>query len=193
MDCGGGGGGGEGGGWEGGDGYGGFGEWGLSEGDDGLGYQGSSSSNGNAPSTQPTTPVTSEGTGTSFTQRQMQMLADDTGYNVSPESTFQNYPTIGREGTFVTDRAAIADILGEDFKPGQFNGGFKQAGQLETALGLEPGSLSDGFRITEVKGISGMAPTSPLPLAANRFFLGPGRGLPGGGPEIQIRPPISTR
>jgi len=43
--------------------------------------------------------------------RQEQMLANDTGYNVSP-TAWDGYPTIGRDGTYLTDEAAITDILG---------------------------------------------------------------------------------
>jgi filamentous hemagglutinin len=112
------------------------------------------------------------------------MLADDLGYNVSPESWFSRYDTIGRGGTFVTDRQAIADVLAEDFKLGSQRLSAAQTSALETALGLEPGALAFGFRITEVRGISGMHPRSPL--AGNQYFRGPGNGLPGGGPEMVI-------
>jgi hypothetical protein len=57
---------------------------------------------------------------------------------------------------------------------------------LESALGLEPSSLANGFRISEVRGISGMNPRSPL--TGNPYFQGPGKGLPGGGPEIVVDP-----
>jgi hypothetical protein len=62
----------------------------------------------------------------------------------------------------------------------------KQARDLERSLGLEPKSLQNGFRITKVEGIHDMSPRSPL--EGNRFFLGPGKGLPGGAPEIVVDP-----
>jgi hypothetical protein len=82
-----------------------------------------------------------------FVQRQGATLAADVGYNVSPESTFQKYDTIGAEGTFLTDRKAISDVLG-DFKPGKQAASWEQTAALEEALGLESGSLANGFRVT---------------------------------------------
>lgn len=117
--------------------------------------------------------------------RQAGMLADDVGYNVSPESWFKKFDTIGKNGTFVTDRKAITDVLG-DFKLGSQKMSAAQTSALESALGLEPGSLVSGFRITEVRGISGMSPRSPL--VGNPYFRGPGKGLPGGGPEMIVNP-----
>jgi len=117
--------------------------------------------------------------------RQSNMLAEDIGYNVSPESTFMKHDTIGANGTFVTDRQALTDVLG-DFSLGSQKLSETQTSALETALGLEPKSLTSGFRITEVNGISDMSPRSPL--EGNKYFLGPGKGLPGGGPEIVIDP-----
>jgi RHS repeat-associated protein len=117
--------------------------------------------------------------------RQLAMLADDVGYNVSPESWFSKYDTLGRSGTYLTDRQAIADVLG-DFKLGPQRLPPITTTALEKALGLEPGSLNNGFRITEVQGISKMNPRSPL--TGNRYYLGPGAGLPGGGPEMVVDP-----
>jgi hypothetical protein len=105
--------------------------------------------------------------------------------NVSPESWFSKYDTLGRSGTYLTDRQAIADVLG-DFKLGPQRLPPITTTALEKALGLEPGSLNNGFRITEVQGISKMNPRSPL--TGNRYYLGPGAGLPGGGPEMVVDP-----
>jgi hypothetical protein len=41
-----------------------------------------------------------------------------------------------------------------------------------------------GFRVKEINGISGMSPRSPL--EGNQYFLGPGKGLPNGAPEMVI-------
>jgi hypothetical protein len=113
------------------------------------------------------------------------MLAEDVGFNVSPESWFTKYDTLGRSGSFVTDRQAITDVLG-DFTPGLQSTSPRVTSSLEGALGLEPKSLANGFRISEVRGISGMNPRSPL--TGNPYFQGPGQGLPGGGPEIVVDP-----
>jgi hypothetical protein len=124
----------------------------------------------------------------SFTTRQLQMLKDNKGFNVSPESWFSEFKTIGRNGTFITDGKAIKDVIG-DFAPGSYKLDVATTAKLEKALGLKSGSLSDGFRITEVNGIRGMAPRSPISGdIGNPFFLGAGKGLPGGGPEMIIEP-----
>ena len=128
-------------------------------------------------------------------RRQEQMLRDNVGYNVSPESWFTDYPGLGRYGTFLTGRKAFLNAIGKSFKP---NNAYKvgdnirpsQVRRLETRLGLEPGSLNDGFRITEVTDISARSPRSPL--EGNRFFRGPGNGLPGGGPELVVDPIPTT-
>ena len=122
------------------------------------------------------------------------MLDKDVGYNVSPESWFKKYSHLGASGTFVTDKRAISSVLGHAREgeysvarkagPGKISR--KQAKDLERNLGLNPGSLREGFRITRVEGISDMAPRSPL--EGNSFFKGPGEGLPDGGPEIVVNP-----
>jgi RHS repeat-associated protein len=127
-------------------------------------------------------------------QRQQAMLDKNAGYNISAESWFKQYSHLGRWGTFVTDKKAFRDVLGHA-RPGKYTVGRKagkgrisahQARQLEKKLGLEPGSLREGFPITRVENIRDMSPRSPL--EGNRFFRGPGKGLPGGGPEIVVDP-----
>lgn len=39
-------------------------------------------------------------------ERQAKMLENNTGYNISPFS-WDKYPTIGRDGTFITDSEGI--------------------------------------------------------------------------------------
>jgi hypothetical protein len=133
-------------------------------------------------------------TESSFTQRQSQILKDDVGYNVSPESFYRDYPAIGRNGTFVTDAQAfktVGPINGsQQYSVGLFSNASKnqvsyyKAWQLERGLGLERRSLWEGFRLKEIKGISGMSPRSPL--EGNQYFLGFGKGLPNGAPEMVI-------
>jgi hypothetical protein len=127
--------------------------------------------------------------------RQAGMLRRNVGFNISPESWFSTYSTLGRQGTSLTDYRAIGQILGpvranQQFSTGWFSGegqvSYFSAGRLEFALGLERGSLMDGFRFTRVSGIADRSPRSPL--VGNQYFLGPGRGLPGGGPELVVDP-----
>lgn len=132
-----------------------------------------------------------------FVQRQQAMLDADVGYNVSPESTFAQYPHVGRSGTFVTDGRAVADAIGHSGGSARYSVGlttnvsrgrisYFRAWRAERALGLERGSLKGGFRVTEVQGIAGMSPRSPL--TGNPYFQGGGQGLPGGGPEVVVDP-----
>lgn len=132
-----------------------------------------------------------------FVQRQQGMLDADVGYNVSPESTFANYPSVGRSGTFVTDGRAVSDAIGHTGGSARYSTGltgnasrgrisYFREWRAERALGLERGSLRGGFRVTEVQGITGMSPRSPL--TGNPYFQGGGQGLPGGGPEVVVDP-----
>jgi len=127
----------------------------------------------------------------------MVMLRKDAGYNISPEAWFRDYPTLGLSGTFLTDYRAVGNVLGpvranRKFTLGLFTDNSRnqisyfKAWRLERALGLDRGTLKDGFRFTRVPRILGRAPRSPL--EGNDYFLGPGKGLPGGGPEIVIDP-----
>lgn len=116
--------------------------------------------------------------------RQQQMLIDNVGYNVSPTS-WDQYPTIGRNGTFVSDRKAVTDVIGNMDGRSDITLTRAQVTKMEGELGLEPGSLQDGFKIRRVTGLMDMAPSSPL--EGNAYFLGPGNHLPGGGPELVVR------
>ena len=116
-------------------------------------------------------------------QRQAAMLEKNQGFNVSPTG-WDEYPTIGRNGTYITDAEAISSITGPLNTGGQTVITPSQATQLERAMGLQPGSMADGFKVRQVDGIREMLPRSPL--EGNEFFQGPGKHLPGGGPEIVI-------
>jgi len=127
-------------------------------------------------------------------ERQYKMLQDDVGYNVSPFS-FDHYNAIGKEFTYLTDRAAIENVIGK-IRPrnGNITITRRQANELENQLGLKPGSLSKdgGFNIRQVQGINARGPGSPWAKdAGNELFRGGGQHLPGGGPELVI-PPIPT-
>lgn len=113
-----------------------------------------------------------------------------TAYNVSPIS-WDVYQYIGRETTFITDREAITDILGNLCE--QMSVSIQEATRLETALGLKEGSLQNGFKIREIS-LTGMPPERiRVPEHGNKHFLGKGKGLPGGGPELELQPRISTK
>jgi hypothetical protein len=51
---------------------------------------------------------------------------------------------------------------------------------------MTPKSLSEGIRITEINNLREMSPRSPLIYEGNKYFMGAGRGLPNGGPELII-------
>lgn len=113
-----------------------------------------------------------------------------TAYNVSPIS-WDVYPYIGRETTFITDRKAITDVLGDFCE--QMSVSTQEATRLETALGLKEGSLQNGFKIREIS-LTGMPPERiRVPERGNKHFLGKGKGLPGGGPELELQPRVSTK
>ena len=62
----------------------------------------------------------------------------------------------------------------------------ERAAALERALGLPTGRLGQGGVISIVDDVAARAPRSPS--SGNDLFLGGGRGLPGGGPEINVAP-----
>ncbi|WP_439890804.1 two-partner secretion domain-containing protein [Ralstonia sp. 25C] len=128
-------------------------------------------------------PTATDGSVQAARQRQVGMLDSNTGFNVSPIG-WDSYPTIGRNGTYVTDQRAILNITGALNLGGETVISKAQAIQLEQSMGLQPGSLADGFKVRQVDGISGMSPRSPM--EGNQYFLGPGQHLPGGGPEMVI-------
>ena len=51
-------------------------------------------------------------------------------------------------------------------------------------MGLESGSLAQGFKVRRIDGITGRNPRSPM--EGNQYFQGSGRHLPGGAPEVVI-------
>lgn len=132
-------------------------------------------------SQQPSSPVAA---------RTLALRNSPTAYNVSPIS-WDVYQYIGRETTFITDREAITDILGNLCE--QMSVSTQEATRLETALGLKEGSLQNGFKIREIS-LTGMPPERiRVPEHGNKHFLGKGKGLPGGGPELELQPRISTK
>nr|WP_174248212.1 RHS repeat-associated core domain-containing protein [Pseudomonas chlororaphis] len=116
-------------------------------------------------------------------QRQAQMLEDNVGYNISPIA-WDKYPSIGRDGSFISDKKGISDIIGDFSASEKMTLNKEQVLKLEAAFGLEQGSLQNGFKIRKVDGIKERMPRSPL--AGNDKFEGPGNHLPGGAPEMVI-------
>jgi len=125
-------------------------------------------------------------------QRQWAMLDSNLAYNVSPTS-WDKYATIGRNGTFVTDQRAISEIIGPLNLQGETTISAAQAMQLEKAMGLEAGSLANGFKVRQVQGIQNMSPRSPT--QGNDLFGGQGSIFPAAGqswlltrsgPEIRL-------
>ncbi|WP_330986291.1 MULTISPECIES: type IV secretion protein Rhs [Enterobacterales] len=109
-------------------------------------------------------------------------LEDNVGYNISPKE-WDQYPALGRDGTFVTDKEGALKYF-NGIQDGEVTISKSLAETIEKEMGLKPGSLEDGFNIRKIDGISGMSPRSPL--EGNRYFLGPGQHLPGGAPEVVI-------
>uniref|UniRef100_UPI001F22797D RHS repeat-associated core domain-containing protein n=2 Tax=Pectobacterium versatile TaxID=2488639 RepID=UPI001F22797D len=121
--------------------------------------------------------------------RQSKMLEDDVGYNISPKS-WDEYPSIGRDGTFVTDKEGALKYF-DGVQGNETSISRSMAERIEKDMGLNPGSLKDGFNVRKIEGITNMQPRSPL--GGNDYFLGPGQHLPGGAPEMVINSvPTST-
>ncbi|MBP7546527.1 MAG: hypothetical protein KA754_01090 [Corallincola sp.] len=116
-------------------------------------------------------------------QRQASLLKENVGFNVSP-TAWDAYPTIGRNGTFISDKQGITDIIGDLPSQSPLTIDKAKAAQLENAFGLEHGALQEGFKIRQVDNIRERMTRSPL--EGNQYFLGPGNHLPGGAPEMVI-------
>lgn len=107
------------------------------------------------------------------------------GANISPNSTLDRYPLIGRDGTFVTEVDSIERITGPiPAGATEIRITRQQADQLETDLGLNPGSLESSNTLSIVSDIQDRCPRCPV--SGNDHFLGGGQGLPGGGSELVI-------
>jgi hypothetical protein len=132
------------------------------------------------------------------------MLQENIGYNISSERAFDpERLTLGtkKSGTWISDFKTAADVLGdvnvnEKFTVGFFSSGTKvsyfRTRLLEHAFALNPSyRLMDGFRLSQIKQISRYNPRLPLALEGNERFV-EGAGLPFGGPELIIKPPISN-
>jgi uncharacterized Zn-binding protein involved in type VI secretion len=94
-------------------------------------------------------------------QRQEQMLKDNRGFNISP-TAWDAYPTIGRAGTFVSDKKGITDVIGNISGRSKMTISGKKAAELERAFGLEKDALKGGFKIRQVEDVAGRMPRSPM-------------------------------
>ncbi|MEQ9918926.1 type IV secretion protein Rhs [Pectobacterium aroidearum] len=110
------------------------------------------------------------------------MLEDDVGYNISPTS-WDQYPVIGRDGTFITDKEGALKYF-DGVQGSETSISRSMSERIEKDMGLNPGSLKDGFNVRKIEGITNMQPRSPL--GGNEHFLNPGQHLPGGAPEMVI-------
>jgi len=89
-------------------------------------------------------------------------------------------------GTALTDVRAFEDAIGRLSTGNRMVISPQQAAALERSLGLPTGRLRQGGVISVVDDVATRAPRSPI--GGNDLFLGGGRGLPGGGPEINVAP-----
>ena len=92
---------------------------------------------------------------------------------------------MGKSGTYLTDARAIEEIIGPlPSGVDRITLTVEQARRLEGALGLRKQSLNGRSILSRVPNVAERAPTSPI--VGNEHFLGPGKGLPGGGPEVKV-------
>lgn len=97
----------------------------------------------------------------------------------------ERYPAIGRDGTFVTEVNSIERITGPTPDGAtEIRITRQQADQLETDLGLNPGSLESSNTLSVVSDVQSKCPRCPV--SGNDHFLEGGQGLPGGGSELVI-------
>jgi hypothetical protein len=111
------------------------------------------------------------------------MLEDNIGFNISPID-WDAFPTIGRNGTFVSDRAGVMGYFGDVSAKSGITISTSLATKIELDMGLVPGTLQNGFKVRQVMGLQTLQPSSPM--SGNAFFLGPGNHLPSGAPEMVI-------
>jgi hypothetical protein len=133
------------------------------------------------------------------------MMKEDVAYNVSPERAFEiTRNTIGtpEKGTWLSDKGTFTDILGEVDSNQKFSVGFFasksqtrasyfQARLLAKAYGTEANRFMNGFRISTLERVSLFKARIPVAGEGNAMFV-ENAGLPFGGPEIIIKPPLSN-
>jgi adhesin HecA-like repeat protein len=115
--------------------------------------------------------------------RQAALLYENVGYNISP-TAWDQYPSIGRQDTYVTDRLGAMGYFGDIAGLSRVEISRDVAARIEMDAGLIPGSLQDGFKVRQIIGVQQMLPRSPM--TGNQYFQGAGNHLPGGAPEMVI-------
>jgi RHS repeat-associated protein len=120
----------------------------------------------------------------SFIERLNRVIFKGAGVNITPRSVANTYRIIGKGNrTFVTNVETVENIIGP-LKGDKIRISSSQARQLEDALGIKENSLESRNIISVVDGIATRSPGSPI--EGNEYFLGGGKGLPGGRPELTI-------
>ncbi len=143
------------------------------------------------PATKGNTTGDSPGNGTPNTEQPNQHNVTDndifeTGANISPQSTIDNYPTIGKDGTFVTEVDSIENVIGPiPDAAKEIRITRQQANDLEYSLGIR-GNLEETNTLSIIDDIPNRCPRCPVGDVGNEQFLGGGQGLPGGGSELII-------
>ena len=113
------------------------------------------------------------------------LMHQDVGYNISPLS-WDAHSTIGATKTFLTDRPGALGYFGDLAGKTEITIPGSLASTIEQDVGLYRGSLQDGFKIREVQGIGALLPAKPV--EGNARFQGYNNHLPGGAPEMIVRP-----
>lgn len=72
------------------------------------------------------------------------MLEENIGYNVSPNE-WDSFPSLGREGTYITGKQALTDVLGDLGPNTEITISKETARQLEVELGLQKDAIQNGF------------------------------------------------
>lgn len=100
--------------------------------------------------------------------RQAEMIADNVGFNFSPLA-WDAYPTIGRSGTFVSDRQAVSSYFGNISGQTEVEISGARAAQIEQDMGLVPGAriVAEGGNlapsaISDLRAISATEANAPF-------------------------------
>jgi len=75
------------------------------------------------------------------------------------EKKGDEYPSIGRNGSYITDKKGALNYFKNLKKGDTVTISSSKASKIERDLGLESGSLLNGFKVREVSGISSMHPS----------------------------------
>jgi RHS repeat-associated protein len=119
-----------------------------------------------------------------FIERVNRVIFRGPGVNITPRSVANTYRIIGKGNrTFVTNVESFEKIIGP-LKGDRLTITSEKARELERELGLKKNSLESRNIISIVGDLASRAPGSPV--QGNVKFIGGGKGLPGGGPELTI-------